>query len=70
MLQSLFYLFALFFIVCGVIVLFGFFGNHLAPAAETDECPPRQSLCVPDTKPPDCERETPDCPKSLRIITE
>lgn len=70
MLETLFYLFALFFIVCGVIVLFGFFGNHLAGATQPYECPPRQSFCVPEPNPPACERETPVCPKSLRIITE
>ena len=38
--------------------------------AETSLClsPPRGEC--PDTKPPDCEREKSECPKSFRIITE
>ena len=67
MLETFFYLFALFFIICGVIVLFGFFVN-LARATEPQTCPPQQRICVPDTKPPNCVN--PDCPKSFRITDE
>lgn len=67
MLQTLFYLFTLFFIFCSVIVLFGFFAN-LVRAAETEACPPRRGFCVPDVKPPACEK--PVCPKSFRITDE
>ena len=53
MLETLFYLFALFFIVCGVIVLFGFFGQ-MAGAAET-LCREISETCPPDTQPPPCQ---------------
>ena len=60
MLQILFYLFALFFIFCGVIVLFGFFGN-LARAAETQACREISATCRPDRQqPPPCQMLCPD----------
>ena len=59
MLETVFYLFALFFIVCGVIVLFGFYGN-MAGAAETEVCRPMSATCPPETQPPPCEYICPD----------
>jgi len=56
--QTLFYLFALFFIVCGVIILFGFYGQ--AGAAETEACRPMSATCPPDIHPPPCEYICPD----------
>jgi len=60
MLETLFYLFALFFIVCGVIVLFGFFGNMAGAAETTDACREMSATCPPETQPPPCESLCPD----------
>ena len=54
MLETLFYLFVAFFLVCGVIVLFGFFGNH-AGAAETRACREISETCPPKQQTPPCQ---------------
>ena len=53
MLETLFYLFVLFFIVCGVVVLFGFYRN-ITGAAGPAACLPMSTICLPETPPPPC----------------
>ena len=68
MLQTLFYLFVLFLMLCGVIVVWGFFGNLVR--ADDSVCPYLSRGECPEVLPPACEREKPECSKSFRITDE